>query len=278
MQAKTCTNRQRNEVYMNSHELKQERRRQGLLGAAEAATKRSDQAYQASKGILDRIEPGQPILVGHHSEGRHRRDLERSDNNMRRSIAESDRAAELKRRADAVGTAGISSDDPDALSKLQVKLEGLKAKQERMKAANKAIRSGKTPEAQVEGLVKLGYSESEAAELLKPDFCQRVGYPSFALTNNNATIRQVEGRIKSLEAVKSLKTAEIQGAGYTYREDAEEGRVMFIFPEKPDKACRETLKDNGFKWSPTRDAWVRMLNGNGQWAGKQVRTWLEAQK
>lgn len=263
---------------MNSYEMKQERRRQGLLSAAEAAGQRSDQAYQVSKDILGRIEPGQPILVGHHSEGRHRRDLKRSDDAMRRCIDESERAEDLKRRADAVGTAGISSDDPDALKKLQAKLDGLKAKQELMKAANKAIRAGKTPEAKVEGLMKLGYSEAEAVELLKPDFCGRVGFPGYALTNNNATIRQVEGRIKTLEAVKSLKTAEVEGAGYTYREDAEEGRVMFIFPGKPEAACREVLKRNGFKWSPTRDAWVRMLNGNGQWAGKQVRTWLEAQK
>lgn len=263
---------------MNSYEMKQERRRQNLLGAADAANQRSDQAYQTSKGILDRIEPGQPILVGHHSEGRHRRDLKRSDDAMRRSIQESARADDLKRRADAVGSAGISSDDPDALPKLRAKLEALQAKQDLMKAANKAIRAGKTPEAQIEGLMKLGYSEAEAAEVLKPDFCQRVGFPSYALTNNNATIRQVEARIKTLEAVKNLTTAEVEGTGYTYREDAEEGRVMFIFPGKPEAPCREVLKRNGFKWSPTRNAWVRMLNGNGQWAGKQVRTWLEAQK
>ena len=34
---------------------------------------------------------GQPILVGHHSEGRHRRDLKRIDNNMRKSVEESEK-------------------------------------------------------------------------------------------------------------------------------------------------------------------------------------------
>jgi hypothetical protein len=47
---------------------------------------------------------GQPILVGHHSEGRHRRDLERADRLTRRSIEESDQAGELGRRAASAET------------------------------------------------------------------------------------------------------------------------------------------------------------------------------
>lgn len=42
-------------------------------------------AYDASKRISDFIPMGQPILVGHHSEGRHRSDLKRIDGNMRKA-------------------------------------------------------------------------------------------------------------------------------------------------------------------------------------------------
>ncbi len=42
---------------------------------------------------------GQPILVGHHSERRHRRALERADNAMRRGIEESDKAKYFAQRA-----------------------------------------------------------------------------------------------------------------------------------------------------------------------------------
>ena len=38
------------------------------------------------------IPMGQPIIVGHHSEGRHRRDLKRIDSNMQKSIEESKKA------------------------------------------------------------------------------------------------------------------------------------------------------------------------------------------
>ena len=55
-------------------------------------------------------------------------------------------------------------------------------------------------------------------------------------------------------------TVEQEGDGYTYREDADENRAMFLFDDKPDAAIRAVLKRHAFKWSPTRGAWVRMLN------------------
>lgn len=44
---------------------------------------------------------GEPIKIGHHSEGRHRRALERSQQKARRSLAERDRAGYWANRADA---------------------------------------------------------------------------------------------------------------------------------------------------------------------------------
>jgi hypothetical protein len=59
---------------------------------AENAEERSNQAYKKSHEISSFIPMGQPILVGHHSERRHRRDLSRIDNQMRKSVAESNKA------------------------------------------------------------------------------------------------------------------------------------------------------------------------------------------
>jgi hypothetical protein len=56
---------------------------------AELADKRaaeSGAAYEASHRIVDGIPMGQPILVGHHSERRHRRVLDRSWNLMGKSV------------------------------------------------------------------------------------------------------------------------------------------------------------------------------------------------
>jgi hypothetical protein len=58
-------------------------------------------AWQAEHGILDMIPMGQPILVGHHSERRHRRDLDRAENLRRRASAEEDRAGYHADRAES---------------------------------------------------------------------------------------------------------------------------------------------------------------------------------
>ncbi|HRM75967.1 MAG TPA: DUF3560 domain-containing protein, partial [Paracoccus sp. (in: a-proteobacteria)] len=89
-------------------------RRDRLEAAADRAETRANAAYkradmsEASTGIPF----GQPILVGHHSESRHRRAIERADNAMRKSVAEDKRARELRAKAASVGTGGISSEDP----------------------------------------------------------------------------------------------------------------------------------------------------------------------
>jgi hypothetical protein len=65
------------------------------------ADKRAQAAHKAEHAILDNIPMGQPILVGHHSEGRHRRDLERAERHIRKAIEEGDKANYWQRRAEA---------------------------------------------------------------------------------------------------------------------------------------------------------------------------------
>lgn len=77
-----------------------EDRAERLAGYASNAAARSDAAYQAAHRIADGIPMGQPILVGHHSERRHRRDIERMHNGMRRSIAEERKAEHYAERAE----------------------------------------------------------------------------------------------------------------------------------------------------------------------------------
>jgi hypothetical protein len=67
---------------------------------ARNAGNRSAAAYESAHQILDMIPAGQPILVGHHSEGRHRRALNRADSAMRRSWNEDDKAEHFAHRAE----------------------------------------------------------------------------------------------------------------------------------------------------------------------------------
>ena len=91
-------------------------------------------------------------------------------------------------------------------------------------------------------------------------------------------MRRIEQRIKVLEASQERTSTEAAGNGYTYREDADENRVMFIFEGKPDEATRELLKANGFKWSPSREGqpWVRHWNNAGVYHARLVREGLDA--
>lgn len=64
---------------------------------ADNAEQRSGQLHKTNKAILDCM-AGTPILIGHHSEKRHRRELEKIDNRIRRSIEESDKADHYRNR------------------------------------------------------------------------------------------------------------------------------------------------------------------------------------
>ncbi len=256
---------------MNEYEARQEEKRERYLDRADKATAESDRRFKSSHDRADMIPFGQPILVGHHSEKRHRRDLERINNDMRKSVEASDKADYYKGKAAGVGTGGISSDDPEAVVKLKEKLDGLMKSQETMKACNKIIKSKKTSDAEkVAALGKLGITEPRGYDLLKPDFCGRIGFASYSLTNNNANINRIKKRIASL--VRSEQAVDVHRGcdGYDYRECTTGNRVMFEFDGKPEEKIRTILKRNGFKWSPSRTAWVRMLNNAGRYAAQQV--------
>jgi hypothetical protein len=66
---------------------------------AAAAQKEADGRFKASDAIVGQIPMGQPILVGHHSEKRHRNALKRSDNHMRAGIEATEKRKHYEDRA-----------------------------------------------------------------------------------------------------------------------------------------------------------------------------------
>ena len=260
------------EPLMNAYEARQEARRERYEDRAAKAQGDSNMIYKRARTMAELIPFGQPILAGHHSEGRDRNYRNKIHNTFGKAFALQNKATHYAKKAASIGSGGISSDDPDAIDKLRAELASLERAQVSMKAANKAIRANKTPETQLAALVVLGFTEARATQLLEKDFGGRIGFASYSLTNNNANIRRIAGRIAELEKHRQRTGTEQAGNGFVYREDIEENRVMFIFEGKPDEATRKVLKANGFKWSPSRDGkpWVRQLNNAGIWHGKQV--------
>lgn len=81
-------------------EERAEARADRFEGYVDSAKQDSADGYATFKGIHSCIPFGQPILVGHHSERRHRRDLERADNGMRKAIEADKRAGYWASRAE----------------------------------------------------------------------------------------------------------------------------------------------------------------------------------
>lgn len=193
----------------------------------------------------------------------------------------SERYAEVQailRKIQSVGTGGIMSDDKDAVAKLTAKLEKLEKHQATMKAANAAVRMKDTTKGDAK-LKEMGYTDEEIKQLRTPDFCGRVGYPDYEMKNNNANIRRIKERIAALEKEAqqaAVNTGPVKGDGYELVENADMGRIQFIFDDKPDDGTRALLKENGFRWAPSQGAWQRMLNDNGRSAARRVMQALDA--
>lgn len=77
-----------------------ENKAQKLEGYAENAKKHSNAYYEASQEGRDFLALGEPIKVGHHSERRHRKLIERNWARMDKSVAESEKAKEYERRSE----------------------------------------------------------------------------------------------------------------------------------------------------------------------------------
>lgn len=162
----------------------------------------------------------------------------------------------------------ISSDDPNAIIKLQDKLEMCEKSQKYMKEVNAYYRKNGTCE---------GFPGMDAARAARLDESVRQAYswdkqpfPSYSLTNNSAEIRRLKQRIEKLTV-----NQEVGFVGWTFDggeviANSEENRLQILFDEKPDEQKRAALKGNGFKWAPSQGAWQRQLNDNAVYAASRM--------
>ena len=170
----------------------------------------------------------------------------------------------------SVGTGGISGDDPNALNKLRAKLESLERLQNRMKAANSAIRMKDQAKGDAK-LSEMGYSPSDIKELRSTDFCGRIGYPAYQLSNNNANIRRIRDRIEELEKRQDSPAPEgWKFGGGKVVINAELNRLQIVLDDCPDADTKQALKSHGFRWAPSQGAWQRQLTDNAIHAAKAI--------
>ena len=212
---------------MNHYEERLERRRERLEARAARLRREGESRIAGAKRIADVIPMGQPILVGHHSEKRHRRDIDRIHNGFSKGYGALKEADDLDRRAESVGSGGISSDDPEAVTKLQEQLEQMQGRQVFMKGVNLIMKKAGLfngtdldAAARIERVIAQGYERPGAERLLidallAGKYNGVIGYPGYALSNGSANIRRIKQRIEHLRRQESTPPIDaVEGDGW----------------------------------------------------------------
>lgn len=167
----------------------------------ESAERKADAAYDGVRAIADGIPMGQPILVGHHSEGRARRDQARMHSGMDKSVEESKKAVRHGEAAESIDrqlATSIFDDDENAVEALRAKAARLEAERDEMKAANATYRAAHRAEL----AAKTPYERSEA-----------IPFPSYSISNIGARIRDARKRADALEREQAVVAAGGRGPG-----------------------------------------------------------------
>ena len=189
---------------------------------------------------------------------------------------------EVKATQTSKNNRAISSDDPEAISKLEAQLAKAKTYQEEMKKANAYYRKHKT----MKGYQGLDDNEASTVDnrIKKSYSWEQQPFPAYRLQNNNANIRRITKRIELLKqrdvllskdnddenSAPTINGWEFDGGSVVM--NAELNRIQILFDTKPDAEIRNELKSRGFKWAPSQGAWQRQFNGNGLFAIKQIKS------
>ena len=248
---------------------------------ANKTKQQSNTLAKQSDDMFSAIPMGQPIIG-------------QRDANFRKKLwGKMDKSWELSKKADyysekaqSVGSAGISSDDKNAIKKLATKYNSIKRTHQQMLDANKIIKGKGTDEDKINKLVASGWSEQKAKELITPSrWGGYVGFPSYELTGNTAEMRRIIDRVISLhqKPIKAQERAEKDTTdyskyGFEVERNTDINRLQLKFPDKPDANTRSQLKSYGFRWSPREGAWQRQLTQNAEYSLRQFINGINNEK
>jgi len=100
---------------MNNYEQKRQLRIERLERAAELCRRASEQAHESAHQMADIIPFGQPILIGHHSEGRDRRYRAKIQRRFEKSFDLQEKAKQYAEPASSARANNtLSADNPEA--------------------------------------------------------------------------------------------------------------------------------------------------------------------
>lgn len=205
----------------------EERRKRRIERYNELSEKAKEKSRMYSNSNANRIlemTPGQPILVGHYSEKKHKRLIEKAHNDIKKSIEMDDKSRFYSNRAEsAENSKVIYNDDPNAIEKLKRKLERLENQRNNIKARE---------------------------------------HEQWELTNIGANIRETKRRIERLERLETIKFEDIGFNNGRAIHNKKINRIQLLFDDIPNEDIRKELKRNGFHWSKYECAWQREFTEN----------------
>jgi hypothetical protein len=166
---------------------RRERKAERLREWASKREEKSDALHDRARAMADVIPFGQPILVGHYSEGRDRRYRARVNSAMDAAYANDAKAASMSHRAASIESqlaGAIYSDDPDAIDALEARIAKLEARREQIKTENAAFRKAHAAE-----LKTLSAFERDRA----------MPHPGYVLQNLTGNITRNRQRLEGLK-------------------------------------------------------------------------------
>lgn len=178
---------------------RKEARVERLRGWSDSRAARSEAASAAADSMASVIPFGQPILVGHYSEGRDRRYRGRIVGHMDKAVEHHRKSEEMAGRADNIEAAAdraIYSDDIDAIERLEARIAELEGERDRWKLFNKRVRAAKGEHLELDLAVldakqRADYlSTARVASYSLGKFGQAPGYHVTNLTGNIARQRK----------------------------------------------------------------------------------------
>lgn len=225
---------ERSQKYIERVQARYERMR----ASADKAMQEAQDTLGKARQMASVIPFGQPIQIGHHSEGWDRRYRGRIEKTFRRGFRKYQEAKDKEERAvSAEKSQVISSDDPAAVIKMRERIAAAERDQEHMKAANAAVRESlKLPEdARTAYLMKkIDINKSLAQQIV--DSGDRRMYAPYRLTNNGNNIRSMKQRLAELEAREEAKAQARKQASQQAQEipAVEAAADVLAAPEAPE--------------------------------------------
>ncbi len=149
----------------------------------------------------------------------------------------------------------IQSTDPKAVDMLKENLSHVKSNNEYMQKVNDHYKEHGT----VVGCLGV---DDETAEKLNDRVKdgQETPYPGSFFKQNYETMRRLQSNIDRVEQKPETLFKGWQFEGGKAVANLANNRLQLLFNEKPNEQQRNMLKQNGFKWAPTAEAWQRPLD------------------